>query len=63
MSFFHQTTCSRCPNSLEVRTMSWFTEEAICMECSDKEREIKRKLRKKGLDDQEGCGYIPKVES
>jgi len=43
--------------------MSWFTEETICMECSDKERAIKAALRLKGQDDAdyEGCGYIPKV--
>jgi len=43
--------------------MSWFTEETICMECSDKERTIKRALIDKGIyDAMEGCGFIPNPE-
>jgi hypothetical protein len=43
--------------------MSWFTEERICIPCSEKEDDIKKKLREKGLDPlkYEGCGYIPEV--
>jgi recombinational DNA repair protein (RecF pathway) len=59
--FFEVTKCERCGNSLESRTTSWFTEETICMECSYKEDEIKRKLRSEGKSDMEGCGYIPSV--
>ena len=61
--FFTQKVCSRCPNDLKVRTMSWFTEETIYMECSDKERTIKRALIDKGIyDAMEGCGFIPNPE-
>ena len=61
--FFTQTQCSRCPNDLKTRTMSWFTDEAICMECSAKESDIKSKLRFLGMKDaKEGCGYVPKIE-
>jgi hypothetical protein len=44
-------------------TMSWFTEERICIPCSEKEDEIKKKMRSKGIDIStlEGCGYIPEV--
>ena len=62
-SFFNQTRCSRCSNELKVRTMSWFNEQTICMDCSNKEGEIKRKLRDKGIQDaMEGCGYVPDPE-
>jgi hypothetical protein len=58
--FLNQKTCSRCPNNLKVRIMSWFNDDTICMDCSDKESEIKRKLREKGIDSaMEGCGYVP----
>jgi len=40
--------------------MSWFNDETICIECSNKEKVIKSKLRKKNIDDaMEGCGFIP----
>jgi hypothetical protein len=41
--------------------MSWFTEETICMDCKEKENEIKELLREAGTDPSklEGCGYIP----
>lgn len=62
-TFFAQPKCDRCSNDLPVRTMSWFTEETICMECSKKETEIKTALRAKGIQDaMEGCGYIPTIE-
>ena len=59
--FFDQSNCDRCGGSLEIRTMSWFTEETICPDCSDKEDVMKRDMRERGLnpDDYEGCGYIP----
>ncbi len=62
--FFTQTKCSRCPNDLKVRTMSWFTDETICMDCSNKEKDIKLKLTFLGKEpaNYEGCGYIPKIE-
>ena len=62
-TFLNQTNCDRCGGGLKIRTMSWFTEETICSECSDKEAEIKKKLREKGIQNaMEGCGYIPDLE-
>ena len=60
-TFFDQKNCDRCGGSLEIRTMSWFTEETICPDCSEKEDNIKRDMRQKGLnpDDYDGCGHIP----
>jgi hypothetical protein len=59
--FFTQTKCDRCPNDLKVRTLSYFNEETICMECKDKETEIKELYRTAGVNPStlEGCGYIP----
>ena len=59
--FFSQTKCSRCPNDLSVRTMSWFNNDTICMDCSAKEDAIKKKLREQGKGDMEGCGFVPNV--
>jgi len=60
--FFSQSNCDRCGNSLTARTMSWFTEETICMDCSKKEAEIKTALRNAGDSRaMEGCEYLPKI--
>jgi len=59
--FFTQKACDRCGGDLKVRIMSWFTDETICPECSDREREIKRKLVAQDKSDMEGCGFVPKV--
>jgi len=61
--FFHKDKCDRCGAPLGAFTMSWFTEETICLDCSAKEDEIKKKLREAGKDpaDYEGCGYVPEV--
>jgi len=63
--FFISRPCDRC-GSESARTMhimSWFTEERICIPCSGKEDEIKKKMREKGMNPSsyEGCGYVPKV--
>lgn len=62
--FFVQKNCSRCPNPLTARIMSWFNEDTICMECSAKENEIKNALADAGKNPKnyEGCGYIPNVK-
>ena len=62
-SFFTQNKCDRCGGGLQVRMMSWFNADTICMECANKERAIKTELKLQGKDprDYEGCGYIPKV--
>ena len=58
--FFAQDSCDRCFGRLSIRTMSWFNKDCICMNCSDKEKGIKDKLRTKGIQDaMEGCGFIP----
>jgi len=58
--FFSQTHCDRCNKELIARTMSWFTTETICMECSTKENGVKKDLRSRGIKDaMEGCGFIP----
>lgn len=60
--FLTKQVCDRCPNSLSMRTMSWFTTEAICMDCSGKEDILKKILRSKGKNDMEGCGHVPTLE-
>ena len=58
--FFSKTKCDRCGEELSVRIMSWFTEETICMTCSEAEKVIKKQLRDLGIKGaMEGCGYIP----
>jgi hypothetical protein len=58
--FFTQESCDRCGNVLAIRTMSWFTRETICGECSDKEKVIRKSLADYGRG-YEGCGYVPGV--
>jgi DNA-directed RNA polymerase subunit M/transcription elongation factor TFIIS len=36
-SFFTKKFCDRCGKILEIRTMSMFNQDVICMECKDKE--------------------------
>ncbi|TAL66713.1 MAG: gamma-glutamylcyclotransferase [Bacteroidetes bacterium] len=59
--FFSKKYCDRCGNVLDARTMSWFNEDTICMDCFEKESEIKKKLQD-GEKSYEGCGYIPDVD-
>jgi len=59
--FFTQENCDRCGKTLNVRTMSWFTDETICMDCSAKEDEIKKTLPDNGQS-LEGCGYLPSIQ-
>ena len=63
--FFTQKHCDRCRNKLDARTMSWFTTDTICMDCSDKEVKIKNKMRESGINpnDYEGCGYVPTIKT
>ena len=58
---FDAKVCERCGAILEAaRIMSWFTEETICLSCSQKENIIKAQLRKAGDQSaMEGCGYVP----
>ena len=58
--FFTKTKCDRCGGKLNDRTMSWFTSETICMECSLNEDEIKKSLSDGGKNF-EGCGYLPNI--
>ena len=63
--FFDKTNCDRCGGNLQCRTMSWFNNDTICMNCSDKEAEIKKALKDQGKDPRsfEGCGHLPNVET
>ena len=63
-TFLSQENCDRCGSPLTARTMSWFTDETICTECSEQESALKSRLRKSGMDPDvlEGCGYVPKPE-
>lgn len=56
--FFAKDNCDRCGAKLVSRTMSWFTEECICMQCSIDEGILRSKLPNRGTN-YEGCGYIP----
>jgi len=60
-NFLTQKNCSRCPNDLTVRIMSWFNNDTICMDCSDKEKVLRSKLPDHGKN-YEGCGYIPNIK-
>ena len=64
--FFTQTKCDRCKGDIEsIRKMSWFTEECLCLSCSDKERDYRDSLEAKGINtyELEGCNYMPKIET
>lgn len=60
--FFSQTNCDRCHKPLLERTMSWFTDQTICGDCSHIEKNIRKELKAAGKDDMEGCGFIPKKD-
>lgn len=54
-----QKHCDRCKESLNnIRIMSWFTTEIICMPCKDIEYKIKELLPNKG-EYFEGIGFVP----
>ncbi len=57
------TPCDRCGDLLGAYTMSWFTDDAICMDCSSKEMKLKKFMRDNDVDPKnfEGCGYIPNL--
>jgi len=60
--FFTTKQCGRCANDLTIRTMSWFTDETICMDCSIVESHIKSALREAGYPEaKEACGYVPDI--
>ena len=56
--FFSAKECQRCGGDLTVRTMSWFTDETICLKCMQHEDMVKMFLPNSGAD-HEGCGYVP----
>jgi hypothetical protein len=61
---FSATDCDRCNKPLgPARTMSWFTEETICIDCSAAEGEIKQALTAVGKGTLEGCGFVPDMEA
>ena len=59
--FFTQHYCDRCNAHLSVRTMSWFTQQTICMKCATDEKVLRNSLPNNGRE-LEGCGYIPKPQ-
>ena len=67
-TFFIQKSCDRCGRPLNGgRTMSFFTKETLCVECSDVEGKIRKKICERDGDPMadlkyEGCGVVPKVE-
>ena len=67
-TFFIQKSCDRCRGSLNGgRSMSFFTKQTLCMECSAKEDEIRKRIREQDGDlnadlKYEGVGVVPKVE-
>lgn len=66
--FFRSRPCDRCgsDDAKNTHIMSWFTEERICMKCSEVEDEIKKKLNNKyGAElarRYEGCGRVPTLK-
>ena len=67
-TFFIQKSCDRCGKLLNGgRTMSFFTKETLCNECSAVEGKIRKKIcERDGYPNAdlkyEGCGVVPKVE-
>jgi hypothetical protein len=63
--FFTKKVCDRCPEDLSIRRQSWFNDDVLCLKCSNKEDDIKKKLTQQGKNtkDFEGCGFIPNVEN
>lgn len=67
-TFFIQRSCDRCCRPLVGgRTMSFFTKETLCVECSNAEDGIRRRIREQDKDPDadlryEGCGAVPKIE-
>ena len=61
---FDATHCERCNNKLvDIRTVSWFSEETICGKCLDKEVIVKVKLLKKYGHTFEGQGCPDEFKS
>ena len=62
-TFFSQRNCDRCGAVLNLRTMSFFTEETICSDCSEKEAKIRNRIEEeegpRASLKYEGCGYVP----
>ena len=61
-TFFSQRNCDRCHRPMNrVKTMSWFTNETICLDCAEGEDEVKQRIRAQGMNPMgyEGCGYLP----
>jgi len=62
-TFFTKENCDRCGKELHGRTMSFFSEEAICMDCAKKESEVKAEMRRQGINPEsyEGIGHVPDI--
>lgn len=53
--------CDRCARPMTSHIVSFFTEEAICMDCLQDERQLLARLRQQGVrvSTLAGCGYLP----
>jgi len=63
-TFFTKENCDRCNADVRKgqRTMSWFTEEMICVAKCKAEETVLRSSLPHGGRDHEGCGHIPEVQ-
>lgn len=48
--FHRKDKCDRCNQPMTAQIMSFFTEEMICMNCLQRERELIQSLRQRGLN-------------
>ena len=67
-TFFIQKNCDRCGRVLgERRSLSFFTKDVICPDCSAEEDEIRQKIRERDKDPSadlkyQNIGVAPKVK-
>lgn len=61
--FSKKTLCDRCGGPLGSFMKSFFTEEILCRECSEREDGLIREMRKRGINPREyaGCGTLPNI--
>jgi hypothetical protein len=65
--YFIQSYCDRCDEDLSRgRAMSFFLNETICLDCLQKEEEIRAKIREDQGEDADlefnRCGFIPSLK-
>jgi len=57
---FNYHLCNRCGRVIDRSTLSFFTDEIICLVCSEIELEIKERLENPGI--YEKIGFVPEVK-